>query len=68
MAGEFPSRDMALTLLLVVDDVERSKRVYGEVLGPSSIASTEEPPWCCGSWTAGFFSSLPAGRPTTSPT
>jgi catechol 2,3-dioxygenase-like lactoylglutathione lyase family enzyme len=33
MTSEFPSEDVALTLLLVVSDVERSKVFYQEVLG-----------------------------------
>ena len=31
--GDFPTEDVALTLLLVVSDVERSKRFYRDVLG-----------------------------------
>jgi catechol 2,3-dioxygenase-like lactoylglutathione lyase family enzyme len=33
MAGAFPAEGMELTHLLVVDDVERSKEFYQEVLG-----------------------------------
>ena len=33
MATEFPSEEVALTLLLVVGDVERSKAFYQDVLG-----------------------------------
>jgi catechol 2,3-dioxygenase-like lactoylglutathione lyase family enzyme len=33
--GEFPTNDMALTHLLVVSDLDRSKRFYQEVLGAS---------------------------------
>ena len=33
MDGTFPTEGMALTLLLVVDDVERSKAFYRDVLG-----------------------------------
>lgn len=33
MTGEFPSEDVALTLLLVVSDIERSRAFYQDVLG-----------------------------------
>src|SRR6185503_16855219 len=33
MAGEFPSEEVALTLLLVVSDIERSRTFYQDVLG-----------------------------------
>ena len=33
MAGDFPSEEMELTILLVVSDIERSTRFYRDVLG-----------------------------------
>ena len=35
MIGEFPSEDMALTVLLVVSDLDRSVAFYRDVLGAS---------------------------------